>query len=343
VTVSTVSNRVAYTGDGATTAFAVSYPFFDAADLEVIERVIASGAETVKTLTTHYTVAGGLGATGTVTAVAAPASTVQWVIRRRTAKTQLIDYTANDPFPANTHETGLDRAAMRAQDTQGDIDRALKVPASDDTAVSTEIPAIPTRKGKFLSFDATTGAPVASEGVAGPTGATGAAGTNGTNGTNGAFPTSPPGNVAPALDDKVALYDTSAANAPAIATAQAVAELLLGLGNIWTKQQYFPTATLTDAATIAWDCNVGQVVKVTLGGNRAMGAPTNVKEGATYMVEFIQDATGTRTMSYNAVFHFDSGGAPVLTTTASKSDWLAFVGGPSGVLYYMGIKKGFTV
>jgi hypothetical protein len=149
--------------------------------------------------------------------------------------------------------------------------------------------------------------------------------------------------VAPALDDKVALYDTSAANAVATATAQAVAELLLGLGNVWTKQQYFPTATLTDAATIAWDCNVGQVVKVTLGGNRAMGAPTNVKEGATYMVEFIQDATGTRTMSYNAVFHFDSGGAPVLTTTANKSDWLSFVGGAGGVLYFMGIKKGFTV
>ena len=74
MTVSTTTTKVIYNGDGATTAFPTTFEFFDAADLEVIERVITTGAETVKTLTTDYTVSGGNGSSGTVTAVTAPAS-----------------------------------------------------------------------------------------------------------------------------------------------------------------------------------------------------------------------------------------------------------------------------
>ncbi len=129
MTVSSTTTRVTYSGNGVTTAFATTFPFFTAGEIEVIERVAASGAETVKALATDYTVSGGNGATGTVTAVGgAPPSTVQWVLRRKTARTQEIDYTTNDPFPAETHEQGLDRLKMNVQELGEENDRALKFP-----------------------------------------------------------------------------------------------------------------------------------------------------------------------------------------------------------------------
>ncbi len=158
MTLSTTSTRVSYAGDGTATSFPVPFPFFDAAELEVVERVVASGAETLKTLTTHYSVTGGAGATGTVIAVAAPAASVQWIIRRATARTQLTDYTPNDPFPAETHEKALDRAAMRDQELGEEVDRSLKFPRSDSSALAATLANSVARANKLLGFDGT-GAP----------------------------------------------------------------------------------------------------------------------------------------------------------------------------------------
>ena len=166
MTVSTTTTKAIYNGDGSTTAFPTTFEFFDAADIEVIERVIATGAETVKTLSTDYTVSGGNGATGTVTAVTAPASTVQWAIRRKTPLTQQIDYVENDDFPAETHEQGLDRGVMIAQERQEELDRALKFPVSDATSLDPEIPNSVDRAGQFLAFDVS-GNPVAAAGTSG--------------------------------------------------------------------------------------------------------------------------------------------------------------------------------
>ena len=68
--------------------------------------------------------------------------------------------------------------------------------------------------------------------------------------------------------------------------------VLLGNGNAvlqdvattFTKHQGFGIATLTDAATIAWDVSVAQAAKVVLGGNRTLGAPTNAIAGFTYLL-----------------------------------------------------------
>lgn len=90
------------------------------------------------------------------------------------------------------------------------------------------------------------------------------------------------------------------------------------------KQQYAATATLTDGATISWDVSSAQVAKVTLGGNRTLAAPTNVVDGAFYALAVYQDATGSRTLSWNTVFKFVSGAAPTLTTTANGKDFFTF-------------------
>lgn len=165
MTVSTTISRVVYSPNGSATAFPVPFPFFADSDLVVTERVIATGAETTKVLNTDYTVAGGDGSTGTVTALAPPPATVQWAIRRVTPRTQEIDYVENDPFPASTHEEGLDRAAMRVIDQQEELDRCLKFPVSDPASSIDEVPNSVHRKGKFLYFNAITGVPEVAAGT----------------------------------------------------------------------------------------------------------------------------------------------------------------------------------
>lgn len=103
-----------------------------------------------------------------------------------------------------------------------------------------------------------------------------------------------------------------------------VAAVFTNVVNNYTKTQYFGTTTLTDGATINWDLDSNQVAKVTLGGNRTMAAPTNLKDGATYILRVIQDATGSRTITWNAAFKWASGTAPTLSTTANAIDIVTF-------------------
>ena len=82
--------------------------------------------------------------------------------------------------------------------------------------------------------------------------------------------------------------------------------------------------TLTDGPTINWDTSLGSVATVTLGGNRTIAAPTNLKIG-TYILHVIQDVSGNRTVTWNSVFKWPAGIAPVLTTTGSRRDLFSFV------------------
>jgi hypothetical protein len=82
--------------------------------------------------------------------------------------------------------------------------------------------------------------------------------------------------------------------------------------------------TLTDGATINWNTALGSVATVTLGGNRVIAAPTNLKVG-TYILHIIQDISGNRTVTWNSIFKWPAGVAPVLTTTGSRRDLFSFV------------------
>jgi len=83
-------------------------------------------------------------------------------------------------------------------------------------------------------------------------------------------------------------------------------------------------ATLTDGATVTWDVSTAPVCKLTLGGNRTLSAPTNGATGQFISIAVIQDATGSRTLTWNSVFEFTADTAPTLTTTASKADLFVF-------------------
>lgn len=83
---------------------------------------------------------------------------------------------------------------------------------------------------------------------------------------------------------------------------------------------------LTDATTIAIDASLGNTFRVTLGGNRTLGNPTNPVDNQRIIIEVSQDATGSRTLAYGTSYAFGSDlTSPVLTTFASKTDMLGFV------------------
>ena len=86
----------------------------------------------------------------------------------------------------------------------------------------------------------------------------------------------------------------------------------------------YTESTLTDQATVTWDASTQDVCKLTLGGNRTLAAPTNSTTGQFISILVIQDGTGSRTLTWNAVFEFKDDTAPTLTTTASLGDVFVF-------------------
>ena len=155
MTVSTTIIKSSHNGNGSTTTFAYNFKIFADSDLVVIIRS-STGTETTKTLTTHYTVSGAGDASGgsiTVTTGYTPASGETVVIRRNVPQTQAIDYIANDPFPAETNEEGLDRSTMIAQQISEATDRSIKL-SRTNTMTSTEFTVGATdRANKILAFD----------------------------------------------------------------------------------------------------------------------------------------------------------------------------------------------
>ena len=155
MTVSTTIIKSSHNGNGSTATFAYNFKIFADTDLVVIIRS-AAGTETTKTLTTHYTVAGAGDASGgsiTFTSGNIPVTGETVVIRRNVPQTQAIDYIANDPFPAETNEEGLDRATMIAQQVSEATDRSIKL-SRTNTMTSTEFTVGATeRANKILAFD----------------------------------------------------------------------------------------------------------------------------------------------------------------------------------------------
>ena len=108
----------------------------------------------------------------------------------------------------------------------------------------------------------------------------------------------------------------------------AVTSLTLDMSNsgaaVFSAAAYNAEATLTDASTISWNAITQPVAKVTLGGNRTLGAASGGVAGAFVSLLIIQDGTGSRTVSFNAAYEFKDDTAPTLTTTASKGDLFVF-------------------
>lgn len=76
------------------------------------------------------------------------------------------------------------------------------------------------------------------------------------------------------------------------------------------------------ADTIDW--NAGNLHRSKLTGNCTYTF-SNPQTGASYVLEVLQDATGSRTVTWPATVKWDGGVTPTLTTTASRKDVFAFL------------------
>jgi len=153
--ISTTIIKNSYSGDGSTDTFAYQFKITADADLQVIIRSSA-GTETVKTLTTHYTVTGAGNASGGNVVFESghiPTATETVVIRRSTTQTQTLDLVENDPFTADSVEGAFDKNLAIAQELQEQIDRSIKI-SRTNTMTSTDFTTSATdRASKILAFD----------------------------------------------------------------------------------------------------------------------------------------------------------------------------------------------
>jgi hypothetical protein len=155
MTITTTTIKNSYSGNGSNDTFAYTFKISADADIEVIIRS-STGLETVKTLTTHYTVTGAGTASGgnvVFTVGNIPTATETVVLRRATTQTQTLDLVENDPFTADSVEGAFDKNLSIAQELQEQVDRCIKF-SKTNTFTSTDFTeSVADRSGKVLGFD----------------------------------------------------------------------------------------------------------------------------------------------------------------------------------------------
>lgn len=150
---STVSEK-SYAGDGVTVAFPIPFAFDTSADI-FVKHTDASG--NIADFTSSYTVTGGGGSTGTATALTAPAVGITVTLYDDPEQSQETDYVDNDAFPASAHEGALDKLTRLIKRLSNRMGRTLRT-ADGDPITDLTLGSVDNRKGKYLFFNAITGA-----------------------------------------------------------------------------------------------------------------------------------------------------------------------------------------
>lgn len=114
-------------------------------------------------------------------------------------------------------------------------------------------------------------------------------------------------------------------------------------GDLVAPAAKFVPVALTDATTVATNAALGDHFRVTLGGNRTLGNPTNAVDGQRILWEIIQDGTGSRTITLDTKFALGTDlTAVTLSTAAGKRDFLgAFYNSGTDKFYVTAFVKGY--
>lgn len=159
MTISNRLNRTTLLGNGISTLIPIEFPFHSVDDLVVIETILATGAQTIKALTTHYTVTGAQDALGhyptggSVVMVTAPAVTVSITVYRDVSALQQVILVENEKIPVKASiESPLDRLTMIAQRLIDRVDRTMTQPDGDSANIG-NLPAKVVRASRYLGFD----------------------------------------------------------------------------------------------------------------------------------------------------------------------------------------------
>jgi len=122
--------------DGSNTTFTFDFPILATSDLVVVLRTVATGAESVLTETTDYSVSATnndylSGPGGTVTTESTYSSAYTLTILRDTPDTQATVLRDTGELRLSAMQEALDKATMLIQQLQEELDRCVKIPRSE--------------------------------------------------------------------------------------------------------------------------------------------------------------------------------------------------------------------
>jgi len=141
--------RINYTATAGQTVFTVPFEFFDNTDI----KVYIEG--TLKTITTHYTVSGGNGSTGSVTLTAGATLNDEVTLVRDVPLERTTDLTSS--YNAASLDAQLDRIVAEIADLDDRVSRTIQI-NDYELASGLLLPALDSRKGKTIQFNTSSGA-----------------------------------------------------------------------------------------------------------------------------------------------------------------------------------------
>lgn len=153
--VETTTPRTLTAGNGVTTVFPIAFYFLQNADIKAKLVNNTTKAETLLTITTHYTLTGAADEDGgNLTMLTAPAAGESLLIYLDPDDLQQQDFTNNNLRPGATNERGLDKLTMLIQRLRIQIGRAVRLPEGYSATFDAFLPTLPVLDG-FLKMNTT--------------------------------------------------------------------------------------------------------------------------------------------------------------------------------------------
>jgi hypothetical protein len=145
--------------------------------------------------------------------------------------------------------------------------------------------------------------------------------------------TSTPAFVAPGTSGNILTSNGTTWTSAASTAAQ------LGVTQTWTKGQSGAYVSLTSSSnSIAIDLAASNNYSHTLTENTTLAAPSNPTAGLSGVIQFTQNASSAKTLSYNTFWKFADGVVPSISTTLSSVQQFFYVvddGGSSATCVLM--------
>ena len=159
IDISSTTRRIVYTGSAGVGPYAFNFEVLAQTD------IAAYFNDTELTLTTDFTVSIDPDGTGSVTIVVGTnvpttptASDRITIVGARTIE-RTTDFTTGGPLFATSLNDEFDSLTIFTQQNKEEADRSIKAPVTDPSSIDMTLPKDDDRKGKYLSFNATTGNP----------------------------------------------------------------------------------------------------------------------------------------------------------------------------------------
>lgn len=150
MTVSSTQATETFSCDAATTVFTCPFRVLAAEDMLAYLVTISTGASELLTNGVDYTVTGVGDDNAIITTTETYSALYELKAQRETARRQETDYRDNDPFPAESHEEGLDRLTMIMQEHDEALGRTIRAPGAE---ALNALPSAADRALRTVGFD----------------------------------------------------------------------------------------------------------------------------------------------------------------------------------------------